>query len=97
MRLLSDSIAANVELAYPERGRRPGAFEVTADASDYDAFIAAWLPGTEGTGVVDVLFGDYKPTSKISFTWPKSTDKIPINFDDNNYDPLFPLGYGLSY
>ena len=37
-----------------------------------DAFVAAWLPGTEGQGVADVLFGDYKPTGKLAFTWPRS-------------------------
>ena len=62
-----------------------------------DAFVAAWLPGTEGRGVTDVLFGDYKPTGKLSFTWPRSMDQLPINVGDSNYDPLFKFGYGLSY
>ena len=62
-----------------------------------DAFIAAWLPGTEGQGVADVLFGDYKPTGKLSFSWPRSMDQIPINVGDKNYDPLFRFGYGLSF
>jgi beta-glucosidase len=62
-----------------------------------DAFIAAWLPGTEGQGVADVLFGDYKPTGKLSFTWPRSVDQLPINVGDDNYDPLFAFGYGLTY
>jgi beta-glucosidase len=62
-----------------------------------DAFVAAWLPGTEGTGVTDVLFGAYKPTGKLSMTWPKSMAQIPINFGDANYDPLFPYGFGLTY
>jgi beta-glucosidase len=62
-----------------------------------DAFVAAWLPGTEGQGVADVLFGDYKPTGKLSFSWPRSMDQIPINVGDANYDPLFKYGYGLSY
>jgi len=62
-----------------------------------DAFIAAWLPGTEGQGVADVLFGDYKPTGKLPCTWPRSMDQIPINIGDKNYDPLFKYGYGLSY
>jgi beta-glucosidase len=62
-----------------------------------DAFIAAWLPGTEGQGVADVLFGDYKPTGKLSFTWPRSVDQLPINIGDDNYDPLFAFGYGLTY
>jgi beta-glucosidase len=62
-----------------------------------DAFVAAWLPGTEGAGVADVLFGDYAPTGKLSYTWPRSTDQIPINVGDAVYDPLFPFGYGLSF
>jgi beta-glucosidase len=62
-----------------------------------DAFIAAWLPGTEGQGVADVLFGDYKPTGKLSFTWPKSMSQIPINLGDSDDAPLFEYGYGLSY
>ncbi len=62
------------------------------------AFIAAWLPGSEGEGVADVLFGDYAPTGKLPYTWPKSMDQIPINRNDTtNYDPLFPYGYGLTY
>lgn len=62
-----------------------------------DAFVAAWLPGTEGTGVADVLFGDYKPTGKLPITWPRSMAQIPINAGDKDYDPLFPYGFGLSY
>ena len=61
-----------------------------------DAFVAAWLPGTEGRGVTDVLFGDYKFAGKLSFSWPRSMDQIPINAGDRNYDPLFKYGYGLS-
>jgi beta-glucosidase len=62
-----------------------------------DAIVAAWLPGTEGDGVADVLFGDYAPTGKLSFTWPRSNDQAPINVGDADYDPLFPFGYGLTY
>ncbi len=62
-----------------------------------DAFIAAWLPGTEGQGVADVLFGDYKPTGKLSFTWPRSMEQIPINIGDADYDPFFEFGFGLTY
>jgi beta-glucosidase len=57
-----------------------------------DAFIAAWLPGTEGQGVADVLFGDYKPTGKLSFSWPRSMPQLPTS-----HDPLFKYGYGLTY
>jgi beta-glucosidase len=62
-----------------------------------DAFVAAWLPGTEGQGVTDVLFGDYKPTGKLSFSWPRSMAQIPINVGDKNYDPLFRYGFGLTF
>ena len=62
-----------------------------------DAFVAAWLPGSEGTGVADVLFGDYKPTGKLAFTWPRTMAQLPINVGDASYDPLFPYGFGLTY
>jgi beta-glucosidase len=62
-----------------------------------DAFLAAWLPGTEGQGIADVIFGDYKPTGKLSFTWPRTMSQIPINFGDPVYEPLFEYGYGLSF
>jgi beta-glucosidase len=62
-----------------------------------DAIVAAWYPGTEGQGVADVLFGDYKPTGKLSFSWPKSMDQLPINVGDASYDPLYKYGFGLSY
>lgn len=62
-----------------------------------DAFVAAWLPGTEGQGIADVLFGDYVPTGKLPHSWPKSMNQIPINIGDKEYDPLFPFGYGLTY
>ncbi len=65
--------------------------------SDADAIVAAWLPGTEGAGVADVLFGDYAPTGKLSHSWPRSMAQIPINWGDPGYDPLFPYGYGLTY
>jgi beta-glucosidase len=65
--------------------------------SKADAFVAAWLPGTEGQGVADVLFGDYRPTGKLSFTWPRTNAQIPINVGDRPYDPLFPYGFGLTF
>ena len=64
-----------------------------------DALLAAFLPGTEGDGIADVLFGDYSPTGKLSFSWPRSNDQLPLNINmpKEKYDPLYPLGYGLSY
>lgn len=64
---------------------------------DAAAFVVAWLPGTEGEGVADVLFGDYNFTGKLPHSWPRSVLQIPINVGDGNYDPLYPYGFGLSY
>ncbi|XP_011094172.1 uncharacterized protein LOC105173943 isoform X2 [Sesamum indicum] len=60
-----------------------------------DALVAAWLPGTEGQGVADVLFGDYGFTGTLPRTWFKTVDQLPMNVGDQHYDPLFPFGYGL--
>jgi beta-glucosidase len=62
-----------------------------------DALVAAWLPGTEGEGVADILFGNHPATGRLSFTWPRSVDQHPINLGDDDYDPLFPYGFGLSF
>jgi beta-glucosidase len=62
-----------------------------------DAVVAAWLPGTEGTGITDVLFGDFKPAGKLSFAWPGSMEQVAKHSGDQGYAPLFPLGYGLTY
>ena len=61
-----------------------------------DALVAAWLPGTEGRGVTDVLFGDFRFNGKLSFSWPRSMDQIPINVGDKDYNPLFKYGFGLT-
>ncbi|KAK9029339.1 hypothetical protein V6N11_026458 [Hibiscus sabdariffa] len=64
--------------------------------SSIDALVAAWLPGTEGQGVADVLFGDYGFTGKLARTWFKTVDQLPMNVGDPHYDPLFPFGFGLT-
>ncbi|KAK9279168.1 hypothetical protein L1049_012845 [Liquidambar formosana] len=61
-----------------------------------DALVAAWLPGTEGQGVADVLFGDYGFTGKLARTWFKTVDQLPMNVGDPHYDPLYPFGFGLT-
>lgn len=61
-----------------------------------DAVVAAWLPGTEGEGVTDILFGDYQPTGKLSYIWPASMDQIPINVGDEVYEPFLPYDYGID-
>ncbi|KAL2481787.1 Glycosyl hydrolase family protein [Abeliophyllum distichum] len=64
--------------------------------AEINALVAAWLPGTEGQGVADVLFGDSGFTGKLPRTWFKSVDQLPMNVGDKHYDPLFPFGYGLT-
>ena len=59
------------------------------------ALVAAWLPGTEGQGVADVLFGDYKPKGKLPRVWPKSNAHVATG--DKAEAPLFPFGFGLTY
>lgn len=61
-----------------------------------DGIVAAWLPGTEGAGVADVLFGAKAPTGKLPMSWPRTMEQIPVNVGDANYNPLFPLGFGLD-
>jgi beta-glucosidase len=61
------------------------------------ALIAAWLPGTEGGGIADILYGIAKPTGKLSCSWPRDMTQVPINVGDASYDPLFAYGFGLTY
>lgn len=70
--------------------------DISAQLPDWRALIAAWLPGTEGQGVADVLFGDYHPTGKLPVTWPQSVSQEPIN-DGDGKTPLFPLNFGLTF
>ncbi|MFJ3087007.1 glycoside hydrolase family 3 protein [Streptomyces sp. NPDC086838] len=63
---------------------------------DIDALVASWLPGTEGDGVADVLFGKRAFTGQLPVTWPKSEAQLPINVGDKAYDPQFPYGWGLT-
>jgi beta-glucosidase len=87
---------AGVPVATVVLSGRPVMIGPVLDSSD--AVIAAWLPGSEGAGVADVLFGDVKPTGKLPHTWPRSIEQVPCNAGDEHADnALFPLGYGLSY
>ncbi|QQQ78947.1 glycoside hydrolase family 3 C-terminal domain-containing protein [Saccharothrix sp. 6-C] len=70
--------------------------DVANQVGDWDALLASWLPGTEGRGVADVLFGDYNPTGKLPVTWMGSGSQQPINAGDGKA-ALYPLGHGLSY
>ena len=67
-----------------------------------EAWVAAWLPGTEGAGIADVLFGDFPFTGKTPYSWPRSNQQLPININNSRDKtgcdaPLFPFGYGLTY
>ncbi|XWS08176.1 hypothetical protein CRYUN_Cryun41cG0057500 [Craigia yunnanensis] len=64
--------------------------------SAIDALVAAWLLGTEGQGVTDVLYGDHGFSGKLPRTWFKTVDQLPMNVGDSHYDPLFPFGFGLK-
>jgi beta-glucosidase len=65
-----------------------------AALDESDAFLAAWLPGTEGQGVADVLFGEYPPTGKLPRHWPRNMNQAATPGEGK---PLFPYGFGLSY
>nr|AEP33579.1 b-1,4-glucanase [Gossypium aridum] len=69
---------------------------IEPDIDSMDALVAAWLPGSEGQGVADVLFGDYGFSGKLPRTWFKTVDQLPMNVGDPHYDPLFPFGFGLT-
>ena len=69
---------------------------VTEQIDRWDAFVAAWLPGSEGQGIADLLFGDRGFTGKLPSTWPRSADQHPINVGDPTYQPLFPYSFGLT-
>jgi len=74
---------------------------VDTQLNQADAFVAAWLPGSEGAGVTDVLFGEYDFVGKLPYTWPRNVGQLPFNFatlpTEGCDAPLFPFGYGLSY
>ena len=71
---------------------------ITEELPQWDALVAAWLPGSEGAGVADVLFGAAPFTGKLSYTWPASNEQAPINVnsDPQRGEPLFPLSSGLT-
>jgi beta-glucosidase len=63
---------------------------------EVDALVASWLPGSEGAGVADVLFGRRAFTGRLPVSWPRTLQQEPINVGDADYDPLFPYGWGLT-
>lgn len=93
---ISEAKAAGVPVVVVLLSGRPLLLGASADQAD--ALVAAWLPGSEGAGVADVLFGDHKPTGKLSFTWPQSMEQVPVGHGKKAPEgALFPLGFGLSF
>ncbi|MBN1601950.1 MAG: glycoside hydrolase family 3 C-terminal domain-containing protein [Chitinispirillaceae bacterium] len=101
--LLSKCFSSNKPVIVVLLSGRP--MIITDEIEKSKAFVAAWLPGSEGAGVADVLFGDKPFSGKLKHTWPKTFDQIPINsgtaYNDekkgNSGTPLFEFGYGLTY
>ena len=70
--------------------------DIGAQLPNWNALVASWLPGTEGQGVADILFGVAQPTGKLPMTWMQSASQQPIN-DGDGKPALFPYGFGLTY
>ncbi len=68
---------------------------VTDLVDDVDALVASWLPGSEGGGVADVLFGERPFTGRLPVSWPTAADAVPVNVGDEDYAPLYGFGWGL--
>ena len=100
LKVAKDLREKGVKVVYLFLSGRP--MWVNRELNTSDAFVAAWLPGTEGHGIAEVLFGktiegevtDFK--GKLSFSWPKEADASSLNKNDSFYDPLFSYGYGLT-
>jgi beta-glucosidase len=76
---------------------------VNPELNAADAFVVAWLPGSEGGGVADVLFRNSRDgvqhdfAGKLAYSWPRRSNQMPLNRGDASYDPLFAYGFGLTY
>src|SRR5579862_489238 len=92
--LIAKAKAAGVPVVTVILSGRPLILGSTLNSTD--ALIAAWLPGTEGQGVADVLFGDYKPTGKLSRNWPRDVSQLS-GYSVNMENPQFARGFGLTY
>ena len=97
---LGKSLRFNVTLASPVCDRKSGItlliFIMNSPSPAKPCCPISKLPDSILAGIADVLFGDYSPTGKLSYTWPKNIEQVPININDNQ-KPLFPFGFGLTY
>lgn len=100
LRILQELRAAGIPAISVFLSGRP--LWVNPELNASTAFIAAWLPGSEGKGVADLLFRNAEPeiahdfTGRLSFSWPRDPLQTPLNEGDEDYDPLFPYGFGMS-
>jgi beta-glucosidase len=93
--VLANMVAAKVPLVLLLVTGRP--VRIESMLPSFGAAVAAWLPGSEGGGVADVLYGDAPFTGKLSRSWPTDAQALPFNIDSVPYAPLFPLGFGLAH
>ncbi|MEM5948010.1 glycoside hydrolase family 3 N-terminal domain-containing protein [Spirochaetia bacterium 38H-sp] len=94
VRLVKTAAEKNIPVALIILSGRPILINEVLDYAD--AVVAAWLPGTEGAGVADVLMGDFKPVGKLPFAWPRSVSDLPLKIEDEG-KALFPYNYGLTF
>ena len=92
--MVTSATAANVPLVLVLVTGRP--VRIQSYLSMFSAVVAAWLPGSEGEGVADVLYGDAPFTGKLPKSWPTDTTTLPISSLQTGADPLFAFGFGLS-
>jgi len=92
--VVANMVAAKIPLVLVLVTGRP--IRLESMLPSFSAVVAAWLPGSEGGGVSDALFGDARFTAKLSHSWPKDSTTLPIHRGLSPYDPLFPFGFGLS-
>ncbi|XP_020100392.1 uncharacterized protein LOC109718537 isoform X2 [Ananas comosus] len=88
-------VASNIPTLVIVISGRPLVFEPEL-LEKIDALVAAWLPGSEGRGVADVIFGDYDFEGVLPVSWFRSINQLPLNASHDSYDPLFPIGFGLK-
>ena len=88
-----DTVCAAMKCIVLDISGRP--LDLTGVVPEANAVVASWLPGSEGEGVADVLFGDKPFTGRLPVTWMKAESQLPMDVGDKNYDPLYPYGWGL--
>ena len=88
-----DTVCAAMKCIVLDVSGRP--LDLTGVVPEATAVVASWLPGSEGEGVADVLFGNKPFTGRLPVTWMKAESQLPMDVGDPNYDPLYPYGWGL--